>query len=450
VTAVADTLAGAELLDLDPHELLAHSNIRSDLGDLEGLTASVSAVGVLEPVIVAPNGDGRLHVVAGFRRVAAAAAAGKRVPCLLRPDLAAGPTALVAQLAENLRREDLTTAEEAAGYEQLAAFGLDEEAIAVQVGSDPEVVSKSIGLAKAPRAMAVSAKYFLTLGDSLAIAEFEDDPEAIKVLTVALQREPQRFPHVLSRARQDREHRLKREQIVRDLGDVPLLAKEPGYYGLTKGKPGRLDRCCGEDGKPITLAKHRKCPGHSAFIEDGWQGPKLVWTCKDPLGNGHKDGFGGRSTSRSSAAEPSPEEKAKASEERRAVLRNNKASKAADAVRKAFLEELCLRSDPPKGSLRYAVTAILGDMRLLLDHGEALRGQELKKALDVPDARLPLLMMRLACQAMERSMQVDAWRSPPEGAGAYLRFLASAGYPLSDVEQLVIAASDKRDGARGH
>lgn len=441
----------SELIYLDPGKLVADANIRGDLGDLEGLTASVAAVGVLEPVIVAPNGDGRFHVVAGFRRIAAAAAAGCQVPCVVRPDLAAGGRNVLAQLAENLRRQDLTAAEEAAGYEQLRVFGLDEAAIAAQVGTAPEVVAKGLGLAKAPKAMAVSAKYFLSLDDSAAIAEFEDDTEAIKALTVTLQKDPMLFKHVLSRARQDRAHREKRAEIVRDLGDVPLVKKAPSYYsGVSAGRSAFLDLVHDDKGKAITPAKHKKCPGHAAWVEDGYDGPKLRWVCTDPVANGHKDRYkhGGSSSgsSRSAAAEENPEAKEKASKERKLVLANNKAWRAADPVRKAWLEELYLRAEPPKGALRYAVTAMLGNTRLLTDHGEPLRGQDLTKALDVADAKLPVLLMRLVCKAMERSMTVDTWRRPPVGTAAYLTFLGSTGYPLSEVENVAIAAKEASYG----
>ena len=62
-------------------------------------------------------------MVAGHRRLAAAAQAGhESVPCLIREDLdAAGQ--VVAMLVENIHRQDITAAEEVRGLAQLARLG---------------------------------------------------------------------------------------------------------------------------------------------------------------------------------------------------------------------------------------------------------------------------------------------------------------------------------------
>jgi hypothetical protein len=89
---------------LDPRELVAHPrNVRADLGDLTGLTASIAAQGVLEPLVVVPSGDGH-QIVAGHRRAAAAIAAGlDRVPCIVRRDLS--PTSTTTDAGRARRRD---------------------------------------------------------------------------------------------------------------------------------------------------------------------------------------------------------------------------------------------------------------------------------------------------------------------------------------------------------
>jgi ParB family chromosome partitioning protein len=49
----------------------AEDNVRRNLGSLKELTASIAAVGVIEPLVVTPRGDGTFLVVAGHRRLAA-------------------------------------------------------------------------------------------------------------------------------------------------------------------------------------------------------------------------------------------------------------------------------------------------------------------------------------------------------------------------------------------
>lgn len=440
-----------ELVDLDPAALLAASNVRKDLGDLTDLVASVKALGVLQPPVVARAKDG-YSIVFGARRVAAAIAAGRSpVQCIVRDDLVDAGR-VVGQLAENLRRQDLSAAEEAAGYEQLAAFGLDVGTIAEQVGSAPERVETSLRLARAPKALAVAAKYSLGLEESAAIAEFDDDAEAVKSLTVVLMSDrPGMFPHVVSRLRQDRADAAARAEIIRNLGEVPLLTTAPEWQ-ITKGQPVRLEQLRNDAGKPITPAKHRKCPGHAAWIEGAHQGPKLVWVCADPVANKHKDRYGGTGSGRgTTTATDSPAAKEKASQERRTVIANNKAWRAAEPVRQAFLDGLYAMANPPKGALSFAVGQVLRDRRLLADHcGDGYLDREkavkaLAGAGEAP-AKLTGLLMREVCRAMESSTNVDTWRRPYTGMATYLRFLESAGYALSDVEVVAITASEKGRG----
>ena len=62
----------ATLTYLDPRALAANpANVRSDLGDLASLVASIRSVGVIEPLIVIPDADGGHLIVAGHRRNAA-------------------------------------------------------------------------------------------------------------------------------------------------------------------------------------------------------------------------------------------------------------------------------------------------------------------------------------------------------------------------------------------
>jgi len=85
---------------------------------LASLTASVAALGVLQPLLVRARGDGDYELIAGERRWRAAQRAGlATVPVLVRDadDLSSLEQAVV----ENLHRADLNPLEEAAAYAQL-------------------------------------------------------------------------------------------------------------------------------------------------------------------------------------------------------------------------------------------------------------------------------------------------------------------------------------------
>src|SRR5215213_11580039 len=96
---------------------------------LQELTASIEAVGVLQPIVVRPSGE-RYQIVMGERRVRAARTAGlERIPAIVRTT--EDDQLLLYVLRESVHREDLNPLEEAAAYEQLLLdFGITQEELA--------------------------------------------------------------------------------------------------------------------------------------------------------------------------------------------------------------------------------------------------------------------------------------------------------------------------------
>ncbi len=90
-----------------------------DEAALEELAASIASRGVIQPVIVTPQGGGRYRLVAGERRWRAAQRAQlHEIPAIIR-DLSEREVMALA-LIENLQREDLNPIEEARAYHRLA------------------------------------------------------------------------------------------------------------------------------------------------------------------------------------------------------------------------------------------------------------------------------------------------------------------------------------------
>jgi ParB family chromosome partitioning protein len=116
-----------------------------DDADLEALTASIAAHGVLQPVLVSPTPAGWV-LIAGERRLRAAARAGlDRVPVVVRSVEEHEQLALA--LVENLQRADLNPLEEAAAFRQLMTeFGLTQEDVAGRVGKSRPAVANTLRL----------------------------------------------------------------------------------------------------------------------------------------------------------------------------------------------------------------------------------------------------------------------------------------------------------------
>ena len=112
---------------------------------LEELADSIRAQGVVQPIVVRPEGD-RYELVAGERRWRAAQLAGlQKIPAVVR-ELDARSTAAIA-LIENIQREDLNPLEEAQALMRLIEeFDLTHQQVADSVGRSRAAVSNLLRL----------------------------------------------------------------------------------------------------------------------------------------------------------------------------------------------------------------------------------------------------------------------------------------------------------------
>ena len=112
---------------------------------LEVLTASIRRVGVLQPVVVRPEGLDYVLIAGERRWRAAREAALEEIPALIRQT--DEPGSLTEALIENLQREDLTALEEAAAFQQLEEdFGMTHAEIGDRVGRSRAAVSNTLRL----------------------------------------------------------------------------------------------------------------------------------------------------------------------------------------------------------------------------------------------------------------------------------------------------------------
>lgn len=120
-----------------------------DPDELAELVESIREVGLLQPVVVRPVGDG-FELVMGERRLRATRAAGlATIPAIVRHtdehDL------LRDALLENLHRAQLNPLEEAAAYQQmLDDFGCTQEELAARIKRSRPQISNTIRLLKLP------------------------------------------------------------------------------------------------------------------------------------------------------------------------------------------------------------------------------------------------------------------------------------------------------------
>ena len=156
---------------------------------LDELSASITARGLIQPVIVRPLGDGRYELIAGERRWRAAGQAGlTRIPAVVRN--AESAEALELALIENIQRQDLNPIETAQAYRHLAeTFDLSHEEIAVKVGKERSSITNLLRLLNLPEEIQKDlVAGTLSMGHARAILGVSDRAGQLEVRAAVIAR----------------------------------------------------------------------------------------------------------------------------------------------------------------------------------------------------------------------------------------------------------------------
>lgn len=414
---------------VDPATLLVDTNVRLHPAVDADLVASVRDLGVLVPLVAVRTSEGALRVRFGHRRTAAAIEAGRAtVPVVVAADEVTDDAAqverLVTQWAENEHRAGLTTAERVGVIAQLAAFGVSAAKIAKRTRVPRAQVDAAFAVARSDLAKAAVARYsdFLDLVQAAVVADFEDDPEAVKALVVAAKNG--QFDHTAQRLRDARAEAARRAEVeaaLREAGTTVL--ERPKWNGPTED----LATLRSPGGDLLDADSHRECPGHAAYIttEYGYLDPGtgapveqdavddtgeydeddcctgcgahisdphaddcgrptgaatcLEWrsyfapryVCTDPRAHGHVGRHSGRDagTARKTSAEMSEPEREASRAQRRDVIESNKAWISAETVRRDWLRTYLTRKTAPKGTAAFIAAAIASDAEIVAGIG---------------------------------------------------------------------------------
>lgn len=133
-----------KLNDIEPNS----EQPRKDFDEvtLSELAESISEHGLIQPIVVKPETNGRYSIIAGERRWRACRIAGLyEVPVIVKDVNERELTELA--LIENLQREDLNPVEEALGYRSLIEnFKLTQEQVAKRMGKSRVAVTNALRL----------------------------------------------------------------------------------------------------------------------------------------------------------------------------------------------------------------------------------------------------------------------------------------------------------------
>ena len=149
--------------------------------ELEELSESIRAHGVLQPLLVRKDDSG-YEIIAGERRYQASKIAGlEEVPVVIKD--VDDQEMLQLALIENLQRSDLNPIEEAKGYRQLIkASGMTQEALSKAVSKSRSTITNSLRLLDLPqRVQDLLFEGKLTAGHARAILAVPFEEQRIKL-----------------------------------------------------------------------------------------------------------------------------------------------------------------------------------------------------------------------------------------------------------------------------
>ncbi|WP_298800410.1 chromosome partitioning protein ParB [uncultured Pseudonocardia sp.] len=486
---VAQPRAGAvgELAWADPRTLIVGINIRGEVRLDRHFVRDIAERGVREPITVRRRDDGALVVRKGKRRTLGAIEAGcALVRVFIEPepdpadpatgdgavmDAAAQIERIVDQLGENHHRAATSEADEVRAHQQLLDLGLSAGQIARRTHVPTARVKATTAVARSDVAAAVLARYELTLDQAAVVADFDDGTEggreAVKALTVTAKSDPAQFAHVAQQLLDQRAEAALHAARVKELtaAGTALLPDPderpdgaPAPVRLRELRPSAAD----PSGTELTEQGHRDCPGHAAQVSvvRGWRGEdpqvRTEWWCVDPDQYGHTSRYDRNPDGGGGSRQPGPmteQEKAV----RRRVVANNKAWDSAAIVRRKWLREFLARKSAPKDAAGYIAVTLAGgshDVRKAMEaaHPTActLLGlpapagyysgtpSPLLGALEgAGTARLTMVTLAVLLGAAEDGTSRNSWRRPTGDTRRYFTQLATWGYGLAAVEQLV-------------
>ena len=119
--------------------------------EMQELTDSIKANGILQPLTVRDLDDGKFELIAGERRLRSAREAGLETVPVYILSIEADVEMMEYALIENIQRVDLNPIEEAEGYAILCGkYNLAQEEIAKRVGKSRPAIANALRLLKLP------------------------------------------------------------------------------------------------------------------------------------------------------------------------------------------------------------------------------------------------------------------------------------------------------------
>lgn len=162
---------------------------RFNYDELEGLAQSIRSNGILQPLLVRINEDGKYELIAGERRLRAARLVGiTKVPCIVN-DITESDSAVFA-IIENLQRQNLDFFEEAEALAILVSdYRMSQDELCKKLGKAQSTLSNKLRLLKLSDEMRYKiSRAGLSERHARALLSLEDEVQRARALSIIIDR----------------------------------------------------------------------------------------------------------------------------------------------------------------------------------------------------------------------------------------------------------------------
>ncbi len=149
---------------------------------LQELADSIAEIGIIQPITLREQEDGKYMIIAGERRFRASQKAGlKTIPAYIRK--ASDENVMEMALIENIQRQDLNSIEIALAYQHLIdQYGLTQEKLSERVGKKRATVANFLRLLKLPAPVQVALQnHQIDTGHARALLALDDPKKQVKL-----------------------------------------------------------------------------------------------------------------------------------------------------------------------------------------------------------------------------------------------------------------------------
>jgi ParB family chromosome partitioning protein len=230
---------------------------------IERLAESLRRHGMMQPIVVTQEADGKYEILAGERRWRASELAGmKSVPIFLREGALSGDERLELALIENIQREDLDPIEKAKACARLTSeYRLTQEQVASKLGYQRSTVANMVRLLDLPAEIQEDvSRETISAGHARALLKLQGTPlqaqawQEIKAADISV-RGAEKLCSSLSKGTRAPDHAARsakpawaselQDKLARRLGlraEIKLHAKGGGKLILHFAELDDLDR----------------------------------------------------------------------------------------------------------------------------------------------------------------------------------------------------------------